>query len=44
MLTNVHQCLPNLELFRKAKNAGINFGEKVSVAPVTPKVAEFVEI
>jgi len=27
-----------------AKNAGINFGEKVLVAPVTPKVAEFVEI
>ena len=27
-----------------AKNAGINFGEKVSVAPVTPKVAEFVEV
>jgi len=27
-----------------AKNAGVNFGEKVSVAPVTPKVAEFVEV
>ena len=27
-----------------AKNAGINFGEKVSVAPVTPKVAEFIEV
>jgi len=27
-----------------AKNADINFGEKVSVAPVTPKVAEFVEV
>gem|GEM_PF-1245829 len=27
-----------------SKNAGVNFGEKVSVAPVTPKVAEFVEV
>ncbi len=27
-----------------AKNAGIDFGERISVAPVTPKVAEFVEI
>jgi len=27
-----------------AKNAGIDFGEKVSVVPVTPEVAEFIEV